>query len=422
MARRASLLFAALLLSPISILACSTGDVAQPENATAQPAAVLGTENGVKVTSEGCVLEGTEPLLTTKSMRKCMDEASAQGQKSNICLDDVFERYIKTNPEEATKSALAFLACSELKDPAIEAGCHPIAHAIGRGTFAAVQTVSDSFNICDQTCHSGCYHGAMERFLRGDSDNGNAHLSPAELTVKAKQACDPTEDFQYRFQCLHGLGHALMYYLRTPPPERYDLRNSLKICDELGDAWSADSCWGGVFMENVSPAEPGLGDVTDDPHYPCNALDEKYKGSCYQMQTSRMFQLGIGRNDILGHCRNAGAYRITCAESLGRDISNDVRTGDGEGVARSCEAGTEDELFACLRGAVRAVIDNTWDGRFALPFCPKFKSPAAVAHCFEVSLGYLAGVYAKSKDDLRGECTTHSPGNAGCTDALAKMP
>lgn len=372
------------------------------------------------ITSEGCALEGTEPLLTTKGMRKCVDDAAAQGQKANICLDDVFEKFIVDHPADGTKRALAFLACSELKDPVIESGCHPIAHAIGRGTFALVKSVDKSFTDCDQTCHSGCYHGAMERFLRGDSDNGNDHISEAELTQKAISACDPKQNFQLRFQCLHGLGHALMYYLQTPQ-KKYDLRKSLFICDQLADAWSIDSCWGGVFMENVSPAEPGLGDVTDDRHYPCNAIDDKYKTSCYAMQTSRMFQLGVPRGEMMAECRKAGNWRITCDESLGRDISNDVRTGDGAGVARTCSSGAQDENFACTRGVVRAVIDNTWDGRWALPFCSAYSDPAIVGHCFEVSLGYLGAVYSKSKEQLRAECHAHAPGVAGCTTALDKV-
>ena len=58
------------------------------------------------------------------------------------------------------------------------------------------------------------------------------------------------------------------------------------------------------------------------PHYPCNIVDNKYKASCYMMQTSVMLDL-VQRNfsKVFELCENATGFETTCYQSLGRDAS-----------------------------------------------------------------------------------------------------
>jgi hypothetical protein len=49
-----------------------------------------------------------------------------------------------------------------------------------------------------------------------------------------------------------------------------------------------------------------------------------------------------------------------------------------------------------MRGAVYALIDNTWDGRYALPFCATFSEESDRNACFEASAQYLRGTLEKS--------------------------
>ena len=208
-------------------------------------------------------------------------------RNSAECLDRLFREALTTH---STLDALALVQRYEAEDPEFRRDCHPIVHAIGRETYRLKGTIHDSFAACDQTCHSGCYHGSVERFLRGENIYAEAerHPSAAELKQKAAIACDPKIAMRLRFQCLHGLGHALLFF------SRYQLGQSLEACDVLPEAWSRSSCYGGVFMENVSNATPETRDLSPtDYHYPCSKLDAKFRGECYVMQTSRMTEMGL---------------------------------------------------------------------------------------------------------------------------------
>ncbi len=324
------------------------------------------------------------PKLHADALKQCLAKPASQ---INPCFDAIFRPYL-----ESHSTAQALRAVEELgdTDPGLRISCHPVIHSIGRETFLRFKTVHDSFAACDQTCHSGCYHGAMERFLRGDAAaEKTQHLTRQELTQKAASACDPKEATRFRFQCLHGLGHALMYFLD------YKLRDTLASCDVQPDGWARSSCYGGVFMENVFSATPEKRDLrAADYHYPCSTLDPKYRSDCYMMQTTRMSEMGLSAERLFEECRKAGDYRFTCFQSIGRDLSNDVRIGQGAGVAKKCELGKEDpEREACIRGAIYALIDNTWDGKYALPFCGLFSTQELRDYCSSASAEYIRSTY-----------------------------
>ena len=69
----------------------------------------------------------------------------------------------------------------------------------------------------------------------------------------------------------------------------YEIYESLEACDLIEQEFHRKSCYSGVFMENIVggiargllKAEDGAYHYTDylndDPHYPCNAVDEVYK-------------------------------------------------------------------------------------------------------------------------------------------------
>ena len=268
----------------------------------------------------------------------------------------------------------------EAEDPELRRDCHPVVHAIGRETFRLKGNIHDSFSACDQTCHSGCYHGSVERFLRGDDiySEGYKHPSQAELKQKATAACDANTPLRLRYQCLHGLGHAILFFAA------YQLQSSLDICDALSDDWSRSSCYGGVFMENVSnSANEKKNFSPTDYHAPCNQLADQYRRECYIMQTSRMMEMGLSMERMLQECAKAGAYRVPCAQSIGRDLSNEARMGESRAVAQKCELAEDDNRLACMRGAVYALVDNTWDGRYAMPFCAAFGSNTDREDCFQ---------------------------------------
>ncbi|HLN86325.1 MAG TPA: hypothetical protein VK200_07670, partial [Candidatus Limnocylindrales bacterium] len=117
------------------------------------------------------------------------------------CMDNLFREALK---EHSTLEALQLIQRLGDADPDIRRDCHPIVHAIGRETYRIKGDIHNSFNACDQTCHSGCYHGSVERFLRGENIYAeiNKHPGTNELKQKAASACDPKIAVRFRFQCL----------------------------------------------------------------------------------------------------------------------------------------------------------------------------------------------------------------------------
>lgn len=335
-------------------------------------------------------------------------------QNSPQCLDQLFHEALK---KHTTREALQLIQGYEKEDADLRRDCHPVVHAIGRETYRIKGTIHESFRACDQTCHSGCYHGSVERFLRGEDiyAQANRHPSAAELKQKAALACDPKLADRFRFQCLHGLGHALLFF------NRYQLASTLEACDALPDDWSRSACYGGVFMENVSNATPELRDLSPtDYHYPCNKVPAKYRSDCYVMQTSRMSEMGLSTERIFQECDKSGEYRFQCAQSAGRDLSNYVRLGQIQPTAQKCQAAGGDSKRACIQGAVYALIDNTWDGRYAMPFCAALADSGDQTLCYGESIEYLKGTFEKSAADIVQECRQHVNPSERCAERAAR--
>jgi hypothetical protein len=344
-------------------------------------------------------------LPSIEALKLCL-----AGANSAACLDRIFRDVLKTH---TTKNALQLIQRFELEDAELRRDCHPLVHAVGRETFRIKGNIHDSFSACDQTCHSGCYHGSVERFLRGEEiySQADRHPSQAELKQKAAAACDSGVPVRLRFQCLHGLGHALMFF------SRYKLAPSLEACDALAEEWGRHSCYGGVFMENVFNSTPELRDVSPtDYHYPCNRIDTKYRAECYVMQTSRMTEMGLSISRLFEECQKSGEYELPCTVSIGRDLSNDVRMGQTRATAQKCESVTAERRLACLRGVIYALIDNTWDGRYALPFCVAFGEESDRQSCIKESLGYLRTTFQKSSEEITDDCSQYLGQPNRCTE------
>jgi hypothetical protein len=348
-------------------------------------------------------------LPTAEAIGACL-----KAEHSAECLDLLFREALR---KHTTAELLQLVARLETTDADLRRECHPVVHAIGRETFLQKGSIHDSFAACDQTCHSGCYHGSVERFLRGDAlyAQSGQHPSQFELRQKAVAACDRGTPLRIRYQCLHGLGHAIMFFAA------YNLDNALDVCDAMEDEWSRNSCYGGVFMENVVNAAEAKDNFDPaDRHAPCSRVDARYRRECYTMQTSHMSAMGLSAASILDECGKAGAYREACARSLGRDLSNEARLGDHRGVAAKCELATGDVRRACVTGVTYALADTTWDGRFAFPFCAALASAADQDECFRFVVQYLALYYEKSSVDIARECASHAPGSARCASAAAQ--
>lgn len=235
--------------------------------------------------------------------------------------------------------------------------CHQEAHNIGRIGYKIYK--EKAFGECDANCHSGCYHGAMEKFL---NEKGTANLS-----ANIDGVCGLFKTTFGNFECLHGVGHGLLAYLD------YDMPGTVDECKKLKDTFSVDSCYGGMFMENVLTAQ-GLGASEKpghetkwanktDPLFPCNALPESdynLQYQCYQMQTSWMLTMfNYNFSKVKDECLKAPENMIAvCFKSFGRDAAgNSLR--NPESIKKTCAMvpKIKDYYEQCIVGGVNVIVD-----------------------------------------------------------------
>jgi hypothetical protein len=342
--------------------------------------------------------------LSPSTLRDCL----GRGGESGHCLDQIFRAFLA---DRSTKEALAAIKRYQESDADLRLSCHLIVHAVGRESFRRTGTIHGGFSACDQTCHSGCYHGVVERFLWGELADAEAppHVTQQMLKARVPASCAADLALRLRFQCLHGLGHAILHFAA------YRLKPALDICDILPDLWSRRSCYGGVFMENITAAVPERRDLSPtDYHYPCNQVDAQYRSDCYMMQTSRMAEMGLDVQNLFEECSRAGAYAEPCVQSIGRDLANEARVRGAGAAAAGCQLAAGKASEDCIRGTAYALVDYTWDGQHALPFCSALSDNENSRYCFEQTIRYLSALVSSSAHELRSQCEKYAAGREAC--------
>ena len=242
------------------------------------------------------------------------------------------------------------------------------------------------------------------------------HPSTAELKQKAAIACDPKIPLSgFRFQCLHGLGHALLFF------SRYQLAQSLEVCDVLPESWSRKSCYGGVFMENVFNATPETRDLSPtDYHYPCNKLAAKYRGECYVMQTSRMTEMGLVTERIFQECEKPASF-ATIARSQSAAICP-TKCASATLAPPRKNASSLAAMPACLHARRRLRADRQHLGRplrAAVLRDLSAKTPTKTL-AFRLSAQYLQGTFEKSPAEIAKDCASQLSQPSRCVESMAR--
>jgi len=197
-------------------------------------------------------------------------------------------------------------------------GSHQYAHELGRFSYAyRGGDVVEAFRLCDGRFHGGCYHGALEAYFEDDPDfeaddlpgfcEGGMIDARATGTVKSN--------------CLHGLGHGLSLFFD------HDLQEPLRYCDFLRTDRDRNSCYNGVFMEYMvfsqdrrdQQGRAGQGGTLEDPHYPCNSVEDRYKRECYAYQPiAILLQNGRDFEETFEACDEAPKpYVAACYQGMG---------------------------------------------------------------------------------------------------------
>ena len=262
--------------------------------------------------------------------------------------------------------------------------CHQRAHVMGR--LAYEEFGAAAFSLSGHECHSGGYHGATEAFFR---DRGTSHLE-SDIAI----VCGATLNDFFRHQCVHGIGHGLMAWTS------YELFDALELCALLATVADQGSCYSGVFMENVVGGLSGsMGHFTeflsDDPHFPCNVVDDRYVVPCYFYQSSRMVQLL--RSDfqqVAATCAEAPAVaHQVCFASMGRDVGGITRGNPEKAIELCSYVEHPANRLECLGGAAQ---DYFWDpsgADDALTFCEILSDDDEKRRCYSIIVDRAAFVF-----------------------------
>ena len=331
----------------------------------------------------------------------------AKDSEELFTSDEALLAYVKTYGPKETTERLYELS-GKYGD------CHQRAHTAGRFSYEVYG--EKSFQQCGAECHSGCYHGATEAYFK---DHGTDDLA-GNLKILCSSELNPF----FSHQCLHGIGHGLMAWTD------YDITEALKSCDLLPRG--ADSCHTGVFMENIvgglalsekgtAKGEGGLDAhftkyLSKDPQYPCNAVADQYKNSCYFLQTSRMVQLFAGDfKKVAAECSNVPVlYQQTCFQSMGRDVGGYNRNNAAGAIMQCSYAPTGAPRLGCLSGAVQ---DTFWDPTgqdSAIHFCKLLTDKSEKDACYGTIIARSPEVLLTS-GEMRIFCNKVEPGyKASC--------
>jgi hypothetical protein len=376
----------------------SCGEDSQPP---ASPAATLGS---------ALPPPASDPGVNFLAIADCFNAPSGQ---IAACQDAFIANY----SEQFGRGSLQMLddlEAARTLDTHVQSACHPMSHAIGRWVFQRYPTVVDAFEQCNEACHSGCYHGVMERVFQGETDHPTYEDVAAAMPAVCESAQFATSAVE--FQCLHGIGHAVMFSLN------YDLERSLDVCNLLPNSGGPASCQSAVFMENINAAVPELRDLDpENPHYPCDKVADQYVDICYGMQTSVMYSYGLTDEDVARECsEGAGDHSAFCMRSFGRDLSSHARVGNGERVRYACENLAGEFAKDCVWGAVAALDDNSWNGSFSIPLCTLIEGDELRNTCYYQVYWHLVQRYEFDDAGWALQCEAYA--GDGLEMCLAQIP
>ena len=231
--------------------------------------------------------------------------------------------------------------------------CHPLAHEIGHLAYAKYKSVTIAERYARETCWSGYHHGLMESYI--------SQFDDGQLRTRMNAICKQDASHPYSlayYNCWHGLGHGLTIRFGQ------DVFHALRFCNYVRHSWERQSCYSGVFMQNIVANGSGMHRAIDlkpsDPIYPCDAVSEQEKPSCYLMQTSYVLQVKHWDLPVaFAICDRVEArYVGTCYRSMGRDISGAALLAPARIVAQ-CDLGAAAHRWQCIAGAAaNAVFDR----------------------------------------------------------------
>ncbi len=281
-------------------------------------------------------------------------------------LPECYEKFYEAHADErGTEEAITLIKGRSKTDALLYANCHNTMHVLGRSAYQEYGSLPKAFARADYFCWSGYYHGVVEGALRGVREKDITRDTLFNLC--STSVAMPTQSFD-QFNCMHGIGHALMYITKN------ELPHSLIRCNDLPDEWSTQHCATGVFMENSladGKAHRSAYLPTTDLHYPCTITEKKFGEACYIVQSSLILKkLNGDFAKAFDFCLTITelGYRTQCARGLGKEAAQTAFY-DSAVAAAICAEAPPELISNCFFGAIGDISGQLRDNTVGETFC-----------------------------------------------------
>lgn len=188
----------------------------------------------LKTTAQGVV---DAPTLLTLRLRAIEKKCPQDMRSREICLEGQYKHYVSSVGVDST---LRLLQLHISNEPRFEGECHQVMHRVAHAAVHEFKNFGVAIYHGTPSCQNGYYHGVVEEFLRNENVDA---LTPAQLRNFCNSTLATTSTATDVLNCVHGLGHALMYMTRN------DLPKSLMRCGDMQEDNMRSQCLTGVFMQ-----------------------------------------------------------------------------------------------------------------------------------------------------------------------------
>lgn len=281
--------------------------------------------------------------------------------------------------------------------------CHTALHFLGQEEYKIVKNTSKALVLGTPICFAGFYHGVLEAYLTQSGLINNY----AGLVKIIPSLCGAQNSFTLKKnynECLHGLGHALMFATKDELPA------SLQLCDTLSFPSDRNWCYSGSFMENSTSStnkdHPSKYLKKDDPMYPCNILESKYGDMCYMLQSFYFAEISHydwKQNEKL--CKQVPAeFQDQCFNAIGQTQVG--FTQDPNIMRDNCYILSERKNRTnCLNGIIGGLGERYNDGwSRVLAFCNDTVTEDDKNNCYNLAIE-LSGTWISDNKTLETFCS-----------------
>ncbi len=215
-------------------------------------------------TKLGTVDTQTANLIRLRvTQKKCpLDMRSRQK-----CLEENYTHYANS---QGVDIALRLLSLEVNEEPQFEGMCHSVMHLIAHAAVHEFKNFGVAMNHGTTLCQNGYYHGVIEEYLRNENVDA---LSGDDLRNFCPTSFKATSSPTDTLNCIHGIGHALMYMTRN------DLPKSLVRCGDFLDDHMRSQCLTGAFMQEGFMATSSKQSVIDKDVQGCS--QSQHQDECF---------------------------------------------------------------------------------------------------------------------------------------------